>query len=88
VIVIHLLQRRELHFSNEALCKNTNVCNFNSLSEFLHAKFDKNTIGIVGINFVITLRGGGEVRGVKNPPWALGTLIYEGVNLERGGGLV
>jgi hypothetical protein len=33
----------------------------------------------IGVTCVVTLGGGGG----QNRPWVLGTLIYEGVNLER-----
>jgi hypothetical protein len=36
---------------------------------------------IIGMTWLITLGG-------QNRPWVLGTLIYEGVILERGGILV
>jgi hypothetical protein len=40
---------------------------------------------VIGVPWLITLGGGG---GVQNRPLVLGTLIYEIVNLERGGRVV
>ena len=48
-IVIHRLQGRKLHYSNDASRKNTKASKINSLSEFLHSKLDKSTIGIKGV---------------------------------------
>ena len=38
-------------------------------------------LSTVGVTWIVTLVG-------QNRPWLLGTLIYEGVKLERGGRLV
>jgi hypothetical protein len=38
------------------------------------------------VTFLMTLGGVGVGMGVGNRPWLLGTLIYEGVKLERGEG--
>ena len=47
--IVVRLQGRKLYFSNEASYKNANGLNIISLSEFLHEKFDKNTIAITGV---------------------------------------
>jgi hypothetical protein len=36
----------------------------------------------IWVTWLITLLGWGG--GGQNPPWVLGTLIYEGVKIERG----
>jgi len=60
-IVIHRLQGRKLYFSNDASRKNTKAWSINSLSEFLHSNFNKNTTGIKGVTWRITLKEEGEV---------------------------
>jgi hypothetical protein len=41
------------------------------------------TVVAIGVTWLIILGGG-----VQNRPWVLGTLIYEGVKLQRAGRLV